>query len=137
MKLLDVIFAGMSVIVLSSQVLATTTCERLSTLSLPETTITLAQTVAPGEFAWPHDFVGWKGCLFQPCPLPDEPGDAFKSLPTFCRIAATLKPTSDSDIKIEIWMPVSGWNGKFIGVGNGGMAGTISYAPMGVALARG
>jgi hypothetical protein len=75
--------------------------------------------------------------LFQPCPLPDEPEDAFKSLPTFCRIAATLKPTSDSDIKIEIWIPVSGLNGKFIAVGNGGWAGAISYADMGVALARG
>ena len=137
MKLLGVISAAMLGIVLNSPVFAAATCESLSSLSLPETTITIAQTVGPGQFAWPHDFVGWKGCLFQPCPLPDEPGDAFKSLPIFCRIAATLKPTSDSDIKIEIWMPVSGWNGKFIGVGNGGWWGAISYADMGVALARG
>jgi len=108
MKLLDVISAAMLAIALSSPVFATTTCEKLSSLSLPETTITMAQTVAAGAFAWPHDFVGWKGCSVQPCPgpLPDEAGDAFKGLPTFCRIAATLKPTSDSDIKIEIWMPV-------------------------------
>ncbi len=139
MKLLDVISAAMLAIALSSPVFATTTCEKLSSLSLPETTITMAQTVAAGAFAWPHDFVGWKGCSVQPCPglLPDEAGDAFKGLPTFCRIAATLKPTSDSDIKIEIWMPVSGWNGKFIGVGNGGWWGAISYADMGVVLARG
>jgi feruloyl esterase len=139
MRLPDVIFAAMLLVILSSQVFAATTCENLSSLSLPETTITIAQTVAPGEFTWPHDFVGWKGCSVQPCPgpLPDEAGDAFKSLPAFCRVAATLKPTSDSDIKIEIWMPVSGWNGKFIGVGNGGWWGAISYADMGVALARG
>jgi feruloyl esterase len=137
MKPLGVIFTAILMTISSAHVSAATTCERLSTLSLPETTITMTQIVAPGEFAWPHDFVGWKGCLFQPCPLPNEPGDAFKSLPAFCRIAATLKPTSDSDIKIEIWTPVSGWNGKFLAVGNGGLEGVISYADMGVALARG
>jgi feruloyl esterase len=84
-----------------------------------------------------QDFVGSATCWFQPCPISNGPGEVFKSLPTFCRVAATLKPTSDSDIKIEIWMPALGWNGKFIAVGNGGWAGTISYAAMGVALARG
>ena len=137
MKFLGVISAAMLLTTPSSLASAAATCESLSSLSLPETTISTAQTVAPGQFAWPHDFVGWKSCLFQPCPLPDEPGDAFKSLPTFCRIAATLKPTSDSDIKIEIWMPVSGWNGELLAVGNGGWAGSISYADMGVALLRG
>ena len=139
MKLLGVISAAMLGIVLNSPVFAAATCESLSSLSLPETTITIAQTVAPGHFAWPHDFVGWKGCLFQPCPGPleNEPADVFKSLPTFCRIAATLKPTSDSDIKIEIWMPVSRWNGKCMGLGNGGWSGKISYPAMGVALVRG
>ena len=139
MKLLGVIPAAMLGIVLNSPVFAAATCESLSSLSLPETTMIIAQTVAPGQFAWPHDFVGWKGCLFQPCPGPleNEPADVFKSLPTFCRIAATLKPTSDSDIKIEIWMPVSRWNGKFMGLGNGGWSGKISYAAMGVALVRG
>lgn len=137
MKPLGVIFTAILMTIPSSQVFAATACERLSTLSLPETTITITQTVAPGEFVWPHDFVGWKGCLVQPCPLPDEPGDAFKRLPAFCRVAATLKPTSDSDIKMEIWTPVSGWNGKFLAVGNGGLEGVISYADMGVALARG
>ena len=52
--------------------------------------------------------------------------------PAFCRVAATLRPTSDSDIKIEVWLPTAGWNGKFQAVGNGGWAGTIAYA----ALAR-
>jgi len=58
-------------------------------------------------------------------------------LPAFCRVAATLTPTSDSDIKIEVWLPASGWNGKFQAVGNGGWAGMISYAAMAAALARG
>jgi hypothetical protein len=30
----------------------------------------------------------------------------FKQLPAFCRVAATLTPSTDSDIRIEVWMPV-------------------------------
>jgi len=63
--------------------------------------------------------------------------NAFKNLPAFCRIAATLKPTSDSDIKIEVWMPQSGWNGKLQSVGNGAWAGTIGYSAMATALSAG
>src|SRR5205807_3631689 len=55
----------------------------------------------------------------------------------FCRVAATLKPTGDSDIKIEVWMPASGWNGKFQAVGNGAFSGAIAYPAMMTALARG
>ena len=48
----------------------------------------------------------------------------YKTLPAFCRVVAEAKPTADSDIKIEVWLPVSGWNGKLQGIGNGGFAGT-------------
>jgi feruloyl esterase len=48
-----------------------------------------------------------------------------------------LKPSSDSDIKIEVWLPTQGWNGKFEAVGNGGWAGTISYSAMADALRNG
>jgi feruloyl esterase len=60
----------------------------------------------------------------------------FKSLPAFCRVAATIKPSSDSDIKMEVWMPVN-WNGKFQAVGNGGWTGSIAYPAMARALAKG
>jgi feruloyl esterase len=52
-------------------------------------------------------------------------------------VQATLTPSSDSDIRIEVWLPASGWNGKFQAVGNGGWAGTISYGPLGAAVRRG
>ena len=52
-------------------------------------------------------------------------------------MAATLKPTSDSDIKVEVWLPASGWNGKFQAVGNGGWAGVISYSAMADAVRAG
>src|SRR5579864_775786 len=97
-------------------------CETLASLSQPNTTITSAQTVAAGEFA-PPDSDGSQAAG----------ASLYSKLPAFCRVAATLRPSSDSDIKIEVWLPVSGWNGKLESVGNGGWAGFISYP----ALARG
>jgi feruloyl esterase len=100
------------------------TCESLASLALPGTTITLAQSVAAGELTLP-------GRTFGGTPAPAV---ALKDLPAFCRIAATLKPTSDSDIKIEVWLPSAAWNGKLQAVGNGGWAGVISYGAMAEAL---
>ncbi len=94
-------------------------CQSLMDLHLPNTTITLAQTVAAGTFKPPAGGGG-----------PGTSATAFGSLPEFCRVAGTIKPTSDSDIRFEVWMPVSGWNGKFVGVGNGVWAGAISYYEM-------
>jgi feruloyl esterase len=105
-------------------------CERLAaSLKLPNTAITSAQPVAAGQFAPPAAPAGRGG----------GPGaaQAFADLPAFCRVAATIKPSTDSDIKAEIWMPLSGWNGKFEQVGNGGWAGTIQYGPLAAALRRG
>src|SRR5881397_3253536 len=52
-------------------------------------------------------------------------------------VAATLTPTSDCDIKVEVWLPSSGWNRKYQAVGNGGWAGVISYPAMAEAVTRG
>src|SRR3984885_10278749 len=98
--------------------LAAATCESLSSLAIPHATITLAQSVPAGQFALPAG---------TPPPFPGAPGPDFKDLPAFCRVTATSAPTSDSEIKIEVWMPVSGWNGKLRGTGNGGLGGNISY----------
>ncbi len=44
-----------------------------------------------------------------------------------CKIAVTSRPSKDSDIRIEVWIPVgAAWNGKFVQVGNGGFAGSIA-----------
>ncbi len=95
-------------------------CEKLKSLSLPQTTITMAQPVGSGEFN----------------PNPGR-GAAYKTVPAFCRVAATLAPSSDSDIKIEVWLPLSGWNGKFQAEGNGGWAGSLSYPAMAQAVTHG
>lgn len=65
------------------------------------------------------------------------PGKPIDNLPAFCRVAATLMPSSDSNIKIEVWMPVAGWNGKFEGTGNGGYAGGIAYGGLADGLRSG
>jgi feruloyl esterase len=62
---------------------------------------------------------------------------SLRGLPSFCRVTATLKPSPVSDIKIEIWMPAQQWNQKLQGVGNGGLAGAISYAALAPAIKNG
>lgn len=100
-------------------------CESLASLALPHASITLAQPVAAGQFAPSAKTFG------------PPPAVKFKDLPAFCRVAATLNPSSDSDIRIEVWLPASGWNGKFQAVGNGGWAGVISYDALAEALDAG
>ena len=101
-------------------------CEKLSALKIPDTGITLAQTVAAGTFSGP------------PAPFSGMDLSAlYKSLPAFCRVVAEAKPTADSDIKIEVWLPASGWNGKLQGIGNGGFAGLIDNMQLGVAMKHG
>ena len=58
-------------------------------------------------------------------------------LPAHCRVQAVLKPSSDSHIEMEVWLPVENWNGKFQAVGNGGWAGNISYPALATALQEG
>src|SRR3954447_3351235 len=111
-------------LLLTARVGAAASCEELSKLPIPNTTVTIAQSVAAGALPAP---AGRGGAQASP----------FGDLPAFCRVAATLKPSADSDIKIEVWMPASGWNGKFQGVGNGGWAGSISYGALAAALRRG
>ena len=54
-----------------------------------------------------------------------------------CRVAATLTPTPDSDIKIEVWLPQENWNGKYMAVGNGGWSGAINYRALTDGVRRG
>lgn len=104
-------------------------CESLSSLSLPNVKITSAAIVAAGSFTRPvAGGVDTGGA---------SANSQFSGLPAFCRVAATLTPSSDSDIKIEVWLPMSGWNGKFQAVGNGGWAGVISYNALALAVASG
>jgi hypothetical protein len=54
-------------------------------------------------------------------------GSSFPAPMAFCRVAVTLTPTPDSEIMAEVWLPdAAQWNGKFLGIGNGGFGGSVS-----------
>jgi feruloyl esterase len=109
--------------VLAAQSAQAATCDSLTGLKFKDATVTLAQSVAAGAMPAP---AGGRGG-----------GNPFSDLPAFCRVAATLKPTADSDIKMEVWMPAAGWNGKFLAVGNGGWNGNVDQTAIATAMRRG
>src|SRR6185369_18082672 len=136
-------------------------CEQLATLSLPNATINSAQVVNAGAFVPPNlagrggaggssAFAGTLG------PVPEVPGrvtantaglglgynggrgiPAYTTLPAFCRVTATLKPSAASDIRMETWLPLTGWNGHFRGTSPNGLGGVVNYNAMAVALTDG
>jgi acetyl esterase/lipase len=110
---------------LPALLLAATACADLSRLRFPNTTITGARTVA-GTFVPP-----------QPQPSSPEFFAAYDQLPPFCRVEATLTPSRDSHIDVEVWLPQSHWNGRFLGVGNGGLGGSIPYFRLGESVNAG
>jgi Tannase and feruloyl esterase len=98
---------------------AAASCADLKQVALPKTTITLAESVAAGGFTppvpeWARPFMG------AASPIPAA----------FCRVAGDIRPTADSDIKFELWLPATGWTGRYESVGNGGFAGSIRYDSM-------
>jgi feruloyl esterase len=89
-------------------------CAQLAKLTLADTSISLAEVVSENSFTAPG-------------------GSNIIRLPEFCRLVGLTSPA----INFEVWLPLSGWNGKYQSVGNGGMAGAISYGAMANALRRG
>jgi len=134
-------------------------CERLRTLALSNVTIKEVEVVAAGTFTTAG--TGARGALPSgaqsgPGGIPDVPGrvtaatanlglgynggrgiPTFGELPSFCRVVATLTPSPGSDIRMEAWLPVSGWNGRFRGTSPNGLGGSINFAAMGVGLRDG
>jgi hypothetical protein len=91
--------------------LGAASCGDLESLSLPDVKIVVAVSIGPGAFIPPAGATA-----------------PFANLPAFCRVAGTIRPTADSVIQFETWMPGNGWNGRFQAVGNLGMSGEIPYA---------
>jgi hypothetical protein len=115
----------LSILILAAP-LAAATCDSLASLKLPDTTISSTAVVAAGAFKLPA------GVPANPFAAP-----SFDKLPAFCRVLGVIRPSPDSHIEFEVWMPVSGWNGKYHGEGNGGFAGSIQYASMSDAVLQG
>ena len=57
--------------------------------------------------------------------LSSLPGMPVRDVPEHIRVCVTARPEPGSNIRIELWMPVTDWNGELVGVGNGGAAGII------------
>jgi feruloyl esterase len=104
---------------------AAVACEALKGRAFEQTTITAAQAVAAGAFV-PLEAA-----------LPGPPPPDYSKLPAFCRVQGSIRPTSDSDVRFEVWLPAQGWNGKFVQAGNGGAAGAIVHRSLAEVLARG
>ena len=153
-----IVLSSLTVLLFASLAVAAVPCETLSSLKLPNTTITMAQVVEAGKFVAPTPP---RGAPRGENADADGRGDdanadgaargagrggrggrgpavnVYANLPAFCRVGATLKPTSDSEIKVEVWMPVTGWNNKLLAVGNGAWAGSISYNALAAPVAAG
>lgn len=85
-------------------------CESLTGTALAGGTVISANTVVAGAFT------------------PAGQKTAIADLPAFCRVSVAMKPSSDSKIAVEVWMPRENWNGRFLGTGNGGGGGAIALS---------
>lgn len=85
--------------------------ELVSVSAIPETTITSASVAR----------------------TPFKSAEQVLEVPSFCRVVGRITP----QVNFEVWLPLNNWNGKYQGVGNGGMAGRIRHASLAAALNRG
>lgn len=112
------IFAAGAFAALTVPLTSAATCESLAGLKIADTVVTIAKAVPAGSFK-------------------PGAGPALNNLPAFCQVHGVIKPTPVSVINFEVWLPAAGWNGKLQTVGNGGLAGTISFPAMATALRAG
>ena len=111
----------MAFVAIASTPAMATPCTNLQSLQLKDTVITSAVDNTSGSFVVPGS----------------NPPNTISGLPAFCRVTASLIPTADSNIKIEVWLPASGWNGRFLGTGGGGFQGVINYSELTIGLQSG
>lgn len=93
-------------------------CDSIHNIRLPNTTINGSQSVTEGSFS-------------------STGTDPIPNLPSFCRVEGVIRPSPDSEIRFEVWMPSGGWNGKLRGVGNAGFGGSINVDDMAPAIRQG
>jgi feruloyl esterase len=109
---------------LAAMPLAAATCESLNSVKVPNATIT-AVAVAAGAYTP------------AAAPAKGKAGPSFADLPAFCDVKVVSKPSADSVINIEYWLPASGWNGNLLANGNGGWTGSINPATLAEGLRAG
>ena len=99
-------------------------CESMRQVKLSNGSVLTAEQVASGAFTPPN--AGNAAAAA-----------AFTSVPAFCRLTLKLTPSADSDIRVEVWLPLSGWNRKIQAAGNGGLGGTLPYPALAAAVRAG
>ncbi len=100
---------------------AAASCDALAGMKVGDASVTAAGNISP-----PFSIVGQVPAKVVSLSLP------------FCRVEGTIRPTADSDIRFELWLPpAAAWNSKYQGLGNGGFAGSIQYEPISWALEAG
>ena len=99
-------------------------CESVSTLNLANTKVTMASEVAPARST------SGSGRTRR------RAGSGIRGSARVLPCRGDADALGDSDIINEVWLPISGWNGKFQAVGNGAWQGSIGYAAMAEALRR-
>ncbi|MFG1342458.1 tannase/feruloyl esterase family alpha/beta hydrolase [Xanthobacter autotrophicus] len=90
-------------------------CSELLRLTIPDATVISATLVEAGRFTPP------------PVSFAPDLAERAAKMPAFCRVEVRAAPTPNSSIGIEVWLPIHDWNGRFLGTGNGGGAGSIAY----------
>jgi len=108
MRIQTILFGGAFACVTCGMGIAQQPCENLTGLKLDHATVTSAAMV-------------------EAAPLKPQPNAFFKlppvTVPRHCEVKGVARPTSDSEINFELWLPPTGaWNGKYIQRGNGGWA---------------
>jgi feruloyl esterase len=112
---------GLALALLGAEPALARECADLATEALPDAEFTSVALRPAGPFNLPAEF---------------GPATTVE-LPAFCRVQGVLRPTADSHITFEVWLPAENWSGRFQGVGNGGFAGSIPFSGLASALRSG
>ncbi len=118
------VFGAATVDALNAPTLAPIACEALAQVAVTNGQVLAAEPVQAGAFA-------------PPTAANAAATAVFNTLPAFCRVTLKLAPSADSDIRVEVWLPQSGWNRKLQASGNGGLGGEIPYPAMAASVKAG
>jgi feruloyl esterase len=96
-------------------------CESLAKQTLPNTAITTAQMVAPGDLKMPSRSIGGPPpggtggpAGQQAAPFGRRPRTDLTKLPAICRVQAAVRPSRENEATLEVWLPATGWNGSLM-----------------------
>jgi len=99
-------------------------CEALSVHGAPGTLDITATLEAPG-FNLPDTYYRLPSSILHFGPGSDDASVTQQGPTTkaFCRV----KGVAPTQIRFEVWLPLDGWNGRLLAVGNGAMAGAVPF----------